>query len=101
LEYASYLAAALSYLIIQQGDKAGLALGDEKLREFIPAAGTHQNLQMILASLERCEPTGQTGLASTLHTLFGVIKRKGLLIVISDFLDETNSVFSALHLFAH
>lgn len=101
LEYASFLAAALSYLMIQQGDKASLALSDNALRTFIPPAGTRQNLQRILSTLEHTAPGGDTRLADTLQTLFGVIKRKGLLIVISDFLDDTDRVFSALSMFAH
>jgi uncharacterized protein (DUF58 family) len=101
LEYASYLAAALAFLIIRQGDKASLALGDEKLQQFIPAGGTVHSLQRILVSLERTTPQGQTRLGDTLETLFGVIKRRGLLVVISDFLDDTDNVFKSLGMFAH
>ena len=101
LEYASYLAAALAFLIIRQGDKASLALGDTGLRQFIPAGGTVNSLQRILVSLERTKPEGETRLAETLETLFGVIKRKGLLVVISDFLDDTDRVFKSLGMFAH
>jgi uncharacterized protein (DUF58 family) len=100
-EYASYLAAGLAYLIIQQGDKASLALGDEKLQTFLPSGGTASHLQRMLVALERAKPGGQTGLANTLRTLFGVLRRKGLLIVISDFLDDSDAVFSALNMFAH
>jgi uncharacterized protein (DUF58 family) len=100
-EYAGYMAAALSYLMLRQGDKAGLALGDESLRTFIPPGGTQQNLQRILTTLEQTEPSGTTGIGSTLQTLFGVIKRRGLLVVISDFLDDPDRLFSALSMFTH
>ncbi len=101
LEYASYLAAGLAYLIIQQGDKAGVALGGDKLQAFVPAGGTPQNLQRILVTLERAVPGGPTGLATTLKGLFGTIKRRGLLVVVSDFLDEPDQIFSALSMFTH
>ncbi len=101
LEYASYLAAGLAYLIVQQGDKAGVALGGDKLQAFVPAGGTPQNLQRILVTLERAAPGGPTGLATTLKGLFGTIKRKGLLVVVSDFLDEPDQIFSALSMFTH
>lgn len=101
LDYASYLAAALAFLIIRQGDKASLALGDERLQQFIPAGGTVNSLQRILVSLERTTPQGQTRLGDTLETLFGVIKRRGLLVVISDFLDEPDRIFKSLGMFAH
>jgi uncharacterized protein (DUF58 family) len=100
-EYASFLAAGLAYLIIQQGDKASVALGGDKLQAFVPAGGTPQNLQRILITLERAAPGGPTGLATTLKGLFGAIKRKGLLVVISDFLDEPDQIFSALSMFTH
>jgi uncharacterized protein (DUF58 family) len=101
LEYASYLAAALSYLMIRQGDKAGLALIDDQLRKFVPPGGTTLTLQQMLVSLERIGPGGPTQLASVLEVIFGIVKRKGLLIVISDFLDDMARVFSALNMFAH
>jgi len=101
LEYASYMAAALSYLIVRQGDKAGLGLADESLKTFVPPGGTQQNLNRILIALEQTEASGQTKLAGTLETLFGYLKRRGLLIVISDFLDEPERIFSALSMYAH
>lgn len=101
LEYASYLAAGLSYLIVQQGDKASAALGGDKLQTFVPPGGTPQNLQRILVALERAAPGGPTGLAPTLKALFGAIKRKGLLVVVSDFLDDLDPIFAALGMFAH
>lgn len=101
LEYSCFLAAALSYLMIHQGDKASLAVSDDALRAFIPAGGTRLNLQRILTTLERTTAGGETRLADALQTLFGLVKRKGVLIVISDFLDDTDRVFSALNMFAH
>jgi uncharacterized protein (DUF58 family) len=101
LEYAGYLAAALAYLMIQQGDKASLALCDDALRAYVPAGGTRQNLQRILMTLERARPGGPTGLADTLQNLFGMFERRGLLVVLSDFLDDTAAVLSALSMFAH
>jgi len=100
LEYASFMAAALSYLMIKQGDKAGLALCDDQLRTYIPPGGTNLALQRSLVALERVHPIGQTKLATALTSLFGIIKRRGLLVVISDFLDDTDAVFSALNMFA-
>jgi uncharacterized protein (DUF58 family) len=101
LEYASYLAAAVAFLMVQQGDKASLALCDDAMRAFIPASGTWQNLQRILVTLERVSPGGPTRLSEALETLSGILKRRGLLVVISDFLDEIGPTFSALNMFAH
>ncbi|MGV3616813.1 MAG: DUF58 domain-containing protein [Fimbriimonas sp.] len=101
LEYASYMAAALSYLLIKQGDKAGLALCDDAIRLYVPHGGTTMALQRSLVALERIQPGGPTQLATALQALFGIVRRRGLLIVISDFLDDTDALFSALGMFAH
>lgn len=101
LEYASYLAASLSYLLIRQGDKAGLTLCDDQIRKFIPPGGTNQTLMREMVALENIFPGSPTRLATGLQTLFGMLKRRGLLVVISDFLDDTDSLFSALGMFAH
>lgn len=101
LEYASYLAAALTYLMIVQGDRAGLALCDDRLRSFIPPGSTNKTLYRMLVELNKATPWGTTNLSGALTTLFGLQKRKGLLVVISDFLDDTDAIFSALGMFAH
>lgn len=101
LQYASYMAGALSYLLIRQGDKAGLALCDDRLQAYIPAGGTHLTLQRTLVALERATPGGPTRLSASLESLFGLLKRKGLLVVISDFLDDTDAIFSTLGMFVH
>lgn len=101
LEYANYMAAALSYLITRQGDKASLAIGDNNLRKYIAPGSSIQHLQQILSTLEQNTIGDTTGLANTLKTLFTILKRRGLLIVISDFLDNPDEIFSALSMFAH
>ncbi len=101
LEYASFLAAALSFLVITQGDKAGLAICDTKMRTYIPSGGTTQTLQRMMVELERVVPSGLTQLSDCLQVVFGLMKRRGLLVVISDFLDDTDKLFSALSMFAH
>ena len=101
LDYASQLAGSLVYLMIKQGDKAGLAVCDDLLREFIPPGSTNQTLNQVLSTLEKTRPGGTTRLAEALRALSGIVRRKGLLIVISDFLDATPEVFSALSMFVH
>jgi uncharacterized protein (DUF58 family) len=101
LEYASFLAASLSYLIVQQGDKVSLGMGDTQLRSYTPGGGTQQHLQHILALLESAKPAGETGLANTLKGYFGMARRVGMLVVISDFLDEPQDLYSALSMYVH
>jgi uncharacterized protein (DUF58 family) len=100
-EYGAYLTAALCYLMIQQGDKASLALGAEDLRTFVPPGGTMTHLHSLLHPLETIYPAGPTHLANALRSLFPLARRKGLLVVISDFLEEPEPLFSALSMYTY
>ena len=60
---AAKIAAALAYLMINQGDKAALALFAEKLTEFVPPGGTRRHLHKLVAELEAVRPASTTGLA--------------------------------------
>ncbi len=100
-EYACYLSAALAYLMIRQGDKAGLTIFDKKIRQHLPQGSTTAHLYKLLSALEQAKPDEGTSLSTALQSAYGNIKRKGLLIVISDFLDDANDVFKALNLYRH
>lgn len=88
LEYASYLAAALSYLLIEQRDAIGLTIFDEKIRQFLPPHSHKTYLEQILKELDHLEAANQTSTAKSLHEIAERIRRRGLIIVISDLFDD-------------
>lgn len=100
-EYGAYLTAALCYLMIQQGDKASLALGGADIQTFVPPGGTITHLHSLLHTLERARPDGPTDIASAVRSLFALARRRGLLVVISDFLEDPSPLFGALSMFTH
>lgn len=100
-EYGSYLAAALSLLMINQRDAAGLALYDTEIQAFLPPNSRPSYIREILRTLENAKPANTTGTASALNVLAERIKRRGLVIVISDFFDDIDSVLMALKHFRH
>jgi uncharacterized protein (DUF58 family) len=101
LEYASYLAAALLFLIIKQGDRASLTLFDEKVATHVPTGGTFAHLYTLLNHLEKQRPGKETSVSNVLRESFGLFKRRGLLIVLSDFLDDPVATFNALNMYRH
>jgi uncharacterized protein (DUF58 family) len=101
LDYASFLAAALTYMIVKQGDKVSLTLFDEQLRKHIPAGGTFPHLYTIMHELEKRRARGATSLAATLKKTFALCARRGLLIILSDFHDDAAAIFKALSLYTH
>ena len=101
LEYGAYLSAALSYVLIKQGDKAGMVLFDQRIRRYLPPGGTIRHLYAMLGALELCKPGGQTSLAAALRKAHGLFKQRGVLVIVSDFLDEPDDIFSALNMYLH
>jgi len=100
-EYASYVAAALSYLMIEQRDAVGLTLFDEGVRVSLPPRATRSYLKELLKELESARPANKTGTASALHLIAEQMKRRGLVIVLSDLFDKPESVMTALKHFRH
>lgn len=101
LEYASYLAAGLIYLMMRQQDATGLVIYDEKIRRFYEPHLTYSYAKLLLTELSLVKPSSRTSTASALSILAERIKRRGLIILISDFLDDSDSVLTLLKHFRH
>ena len=101
LEYGSYLLAALSYLMISQQDAAGVVLFDEKIRSYIPPKSTPSHLNTLLNVLDVPEPGNNTKIESVLHQMAERINKRGLVIIISDLLDEPKNILNGLKHFRH
>jgi uncharacterized protein (DUF58 family) len=101
LDYACYLAASLSYMMIRQQDAVGLALFDTQLNHYLPPHATRGFLRQILIALEQARAENSTGTRKALHQVADRIKRRGLVIVISDLLDDPSEVTTALRHFRH
>jgi uncharacterized protein (DUF58 family) len=100
-EYSTYLAGALSYLLIKQRDAVGLAIYDTKVNTFLPSKSKPSYIYEILKSLDSTNPANETGTASALESLAERIKRRGLIIIFSDFFDTKESILKALKHFRH
>lgn len=102
LEYAQYLSTALSYQIGSQRDQVGLAIATDGLTDFIPPAGTTTHIQQIQKKIESLSPQPATNLALALRQTFDRLTRRGVLIVMSDFLvDDYDAIYSVLRRFRH
>lgn len=102
LEYTQFLATALSQVIVWQQDQVGLAVASDGLREFLPPGGTVTHLARIHEAIEQVETRPVTDLGNALRQLFHRVTRRGVLIVVSDFLVENlEDTFAAIRLFRH
>ena len=96
LDYGSFLAAALTYLMLGQGDSVGLVLFAERIVAHMPPSSRRTYLNPILSALQGNRGLGRTNLASVLHTVAEMIKRRSLIILVSDLLDDVDDVYRGL-----
>jgi len=100
-DHACMMAAAIAFLTTKQQDKVSFALAQEGLKSFHRPYGSMPHLVGILKSMEEVAPSGRSQLANTLRKLPGLIGRRGLLVVFSDFLDDLEETFNAVDIFTH
>jgi uncharacterized protein (DUF58 family) len=101
LQYASYLAAALAYLMNRQRDAVGLIAFDEDIVEMRPASARPGHLTSLLVTLERLKLGSRTNVAKPLRDLAEAIRKRGLVVLISDLLDDPDRVLEGLRHFKY
>jgi uncharacterized protein (DUF58 family) len=101
LDYASYLTAALAHLMLRQNDAVGLVLFDHEVRSSLPPRARPSQFRQILEMLDQAPAGRDTNVGAVLHTIAERIKRRGLVIVISDLIDDEAGISSGLQHFRH
>jgi len=101
LEYGSFLAATLAYLMTHQQDTVGLVAFDHQVRLHLPPGGSPAHVNEMCRRLEGLRAGDVTHLARPLHDLAEQVRRRGLVIVISDLYDDESEVIRALRHFRH
>ena len=101
LRYATLLGAALGYLMITQRDAVGLVVFDDRIRELLPHRSIRKHLLYLLGVLDGIEPGERTSIGGTLHEMAERIRRRGLIILLSDLLDDPSRVMEGLEHFRH
>jgi len=98
---AAKIAAALAYLMMAQSDKAALALFAQKVTNFLAPGSTRRHLHRLVTQLERVRPALTTGIAGAVQECTALFKKRGRIVILSDFLDDTGPLFDALAQFVH
>ena len=101
LEYSQSLCAALAYLMLQQQDAVGVLLFADKPLRYVPARAVRSHLDVVLRALGELPPQGRTKLGPALHELAERVKRRGLVILCSDLMDDPAEVLLGLQHFRH
>jgi uncharacterized protein (DUF58 family) len=96
LHHGKILAACLAYLILHQRDAVALALFDTTVRDYSPRSDNLATIHQLMAKLAAFEPSAQTNIGAVLHDMALQIRRKGIVILISDFFDDEQKVLDGL-----
>src|SRR5438128_2474630 len=94
LEYASYLGACLAYLATRQRDRVGILTFDDDIVTHVPPSAKH--FDMVLHTLDRAKAERPGHLVAPLQKMSEHFKRRGILLLISDFYDEPEAILEAI-----
>jgi uncharacterized protein (DUF58 family) len=83
-DYAATLVATLAYFLMKQGDAVGVSTFGERLAEHIPARNRPGHFRRLLVELERAPQHAGTALATSISAISDLIKKRGLVVLVSD-----------------
>jgi uncharacterized protein (DUF58 family) len=99
IEYAQMLAASLAYLMNRQRDAVALTAFDDAIVQMLPPSARPGHLRSLLATLDRLQLGKRTDVSKPLHVLADAIKKRGMVVLISDLLDDPERVVDGLRHF--
>ena len=101
LEYGQVLAASIAFLMNRQRDAVGLMAFDERIVEMLPASARPGHLRALLVTLDRLQIGRATDVSKPLHQLADSLSKRGLVVLISDLLDDPDEVIRGLKHFQY
>jgi len=101
LEYGQFLAASLGYFAFKQRDAVGFISYDVDIMDYIPARSSMGHLNTVLHAIEKTSPGEKTDFSETLVKVSERLRRRGIVVVISDLFDDPESVMSGLRHLAY
>ena len=96
LDYAARMAATLAHAVIRQSDKVSLATFDEEVRGFVPPANAMAQIVRVTQHLGKIKPVHKTNMADCLNELTGRMRRREIVMILSDFFTELEPLEAAL-----
>jgi uncharacterized protein (DUF58 family) len=96
-DYAATLVVTLAMLLARQQDPVGLVLFDEEAGTILPPSATQSQVTVMSGLLEACTPARKTELGGLLNKLTDRIKRRGLLVIVSDLFTDLDAVYDGLN----
>jgi uncharacterized protein (DUF58 family) len=101
LDYAKCAAAALAYLILNQQDSVGLVAFDEEIRASVRPSGNPSHLKELLQVMETAVGSRKTSTGPIFHDLAERLKKRGIVVILSDLFDNIETMMAGLKHFRH
>lgn len=101
LEYAQSVVASLAWLILQQQDAVGVATFDNKVNTLVRPSSSASHLKQILHVIDAVVPDQKTAIGPTLHDLAERLRKRGIVLILSDFFDDVTSILAGLKHFRY
>ena len=101
LEYGQYLAACLGYFAFKQRDSVGFVSYDEDIMKYVPARGSIGHLNTVLHAIEESRSGEKTDFLKPLVQVSERLRRRGIVVVISDLYDDPSNVMNGLRHLAY
>ena len=101
LQYAQFIAAALGYMVLRQQDSIGIALFDDAVRRFVKPSGQPSHLKELLRVMDATPAREKSDLGIVFNDLAERFKKRGVVVVLSDLLDEVPRILAGLKHFRH
>jgi uncharacterized protein (DUF58 family) len=101
LDYAKRAAAALAYLVLHQQDSVGLAVFDSEIRTLVRASGNPSRLKELLKVMDNASAERKTSTGPIFHDLAERLKKRGIVIVLSDLFDNVEAMMTGLKHLRH
>jgi uncharacterized protein (DUF58 family) len=95
-DYGKVMCACLAYLILHQRDATSVSLFDTSVRHYVPRTGNLASVHNIMGMLAGFKPAQGTGIGAVLHNVAGQIRRKGIVILISDLFDDEQAILDGI-----
>ena len=99
-DYSCFLATCLAYLMVRQQDAVGMALFGTRTGAFVPPRCRRSHLRQLMATMVRQAPAGLTDVGASLRAAIRKLKRRGLVVLISDLIDDPTETLKAIRLLA-
>lgn len=96
LDYARFLAASMAHLVLSQRDSVGLSVFDSEVRAYLPPRSSSNIIVRIDQLLREIKPTPRTTIARQLHDIALMMKRRSVVVLISDLLSDADDILAGL-----